>query len=422
MKKILLIGRKDLILAFRDRAALLLMLAAPFALTLGLGFITGRLAGGSSSGLADIPIIVANQDGEQLGDALINLLGSEDLASLISLSETADPAAARRQVDTDAVAAAIIIPARFTQSIIPAAGTNPNGEVVPIELYTNPTRPTSVGVIKTILDDFVSQVEVGRVGGQVAVTQLIEGGLIRPQDAADHGGAIGSALGTRQVGAAGNTAIMLTGSGRAPGGEATGFDPLAYMAPGMALMFLMFTATNGGRTLLTERAQGTLPRLLISPTSSAQVLGGKTTGIYLTGVAQMLILITASALLFQLRWGAPFAVLVLILAAVAGAVGWGMLITALAKTPGQVSTIGSAVTLIFGILGGSFTGTGNLPAWFQTLSKITPNAWGLEGFTILALGGGLADILVPVAALLIMGATLFTAAVLLLNRRGLAQP
>ena len=232
---------------------------------------------------------------------------------------------------------------------------------------------------------------------------------------------IGAALGARQADAAeSSTAITLNSN--ASGGEAVGFDPLAYMAPGMALMFLMFTATNGGRTLLTERAQGTLPRLLISPTTSTQVLGGKTTGIYLTGVTQMLILITASALLFQLRWGAPFAVLVLILAAVAGAVGWGMLITALAKTPGQVSTIGSAVTLIFGILGGSFTSTGNLPEWFQTLGKITPNAWGLEGFTILALGGGLADILVPVAALLIMGATLFTAAVLLLNRRGLAQP
>jgi len=416
MKKILLIGRKDLTLAFRDRAALLLMLAAPFALTLGLGFITGRLSGGSNSGLADIPVIVVNQDGERLGDALVDLFGSEELASLIALSETADPAAAHRQVDTDAAAAAIIIPAGFTRSIIPAAGTLPNGEVVPIELYTNPTRPTSVGVVKTILDEFMSQVEVGRVGGQVAVTQLIERGLIRPQDAAEHG----AALGARQADAAESTAIQLKGN--ASGGEAAGFDPLAYMAPGMALMFLMFTATNGGRTLLTERAQGTLPRLLISPTTSAQVLGGKTTGIYLTGVAQMLILITASALLFQLRWGAPFAVLVLILAAVAGAVGWGMLITALAKTPGQVSTIGSAVTLIFGILGGSFVSTGNLPEWFQTLSKITPNAWGLEGFTILALGGGLADILVPVAALLIMGATLFTAAVLLLNRRGLAQP
>ena len=153
MKKIFLIGRKDLTLAFRDRAALLLMLAAPFALTLGLGFITGRLSGGSNSGLADIPVVVVNQDGEQLGDALAVLFSSEDLASLIALSATADPAAARRQVDADAAAAAIIIPAGFTRSIIPAAGTAPNGEVVPIELYTNPTRPTSVGVIKTILDD-----------------------------------------------------------------------------------------------------------------------------------------------------------------------------------------------------------------------------------------------------------------------------
>ena len=126
MKKILLIGRKDLTLAFRDRAALLLMLAAPFALTLGLGFITGRLSGSASSALADIPVIVVNQDGEQLGDALANLFGSEDLASLIALSETADPAAARRQVDADAAAAAIIIPAGFTRSIIPAAGADPD--------------------------------------------------------------------------------------------------------------------------------------------------------------------------------------------------------------------------------------------------------------------------------------------------------
>jgi ABC-2 type transport system permease protein len=190
----------------------------------------------------------------------------------------------------------------------------------------------------------------------------------------------------------------------------------------MALMFLMFTATNGGRTLLTERNQGTLPRLLISPTTSAQVLGGKTTGIYFTGVAQMLILILASALLFQLRWGAPFAVLLLILAAVAGATGWGMLITALARTPGQVSTIGSAITLTFGILGGSFISTESMPVWFQALSKITPNAWALDGFTTLARGGNLAGILVPVAALLIMGAALFTVAVLIMNRRGLMQP
>ena len=77
--------------------------------------------------------------------------------------------------------------------------------MVPIELYTNPTRPTSVGVVKTILDEFMGQVEVGRVGSQVAVTQLIERGLIRPQDAAEHG----AALGARQADTAKSTAIKL---------------------------------------------------------------------------------------------------------------------------------------------------------------------------------------------------------------------
>ena len=200
------------------------------------------------------------------------------------------------------------------------------------------------------------------------------------------------------------------------------FDVLAYMAPGMALMFLMFTVANGGRTLLAERTQGTLSRLLTSPTTASQVLEGKVLGTYLTGVVQMLILILASTLLFQLKWGDPLAVLVLVLAAVLGAVGWGMLITALARTPGQVSAIGSAVMLSFGILGGGFTNPGSMPRWFTIISKITPNAWGLDGFTTLALGGRLVDILGPVLGLLVMGALLFAIAVLLFNRRGIAQP
>ena len=422
MKKIFLIGWKDLTLAFRDRAALLLMLAAPFLLTLGLGFVTGSFSGGSggsSSGVGDIPVVLVNQDGGQLGDALVNVFRSQDLAGLITPSELADPAAARQQVDADQVAAAIIIPVGFTASIIPASGAAPAGEFVQIAFYANPSRPTSVGILKTILDEFVSQVEVGRVGGAVAVTQLLTGGLIRPQDAAE----IGAALGARQA-AAGRAAgsVRLTSStGGADGQNPIAFDPLAYMAPGMALMFLMFTAANGGRTLLVERSQGTLPRLLISPTTATQVLAGKTAGTYFTGVAQMLILIVASALLFRLRWGDALGVLALVLAAVVAAVGWGMLITALAKSPGQVATVGSAITLMFGILGGSFVNLDGMPGWFRVVSKITPNAWGLEGFTTLALGGRLADVLVPVAALLIMGLALFAVAAVILGRRGIAQ-
>ena len=206
-----------------------------------------------------------------------------------------------------------------------------------------------------------------------------------------------------------------------PSGEAVKFDVLALLAPGMALMFLMYTVSYGGRTLLTERNQGTLPRLLVSPTTTAQMLGGKMVGIFLTGAAQMLILILGTTVLFQLQWGDPLAVLALVLAAVFGAVGWGMLLTAIAKTPGQVGAIGSALMLTFGILGGTFINMDNMPVWFRYVTKITPNAWGVDGFTTLALGGGLHDILTPILALLAMGLLLFAIAVILFSRRGLTE-
>lgn len=416
MKKIILIGWKDLILAFRDRAGLILMLVAPFALTLGLGFVTGRFSGGSSSGISNIPVVLVNQDDGQLGKSLVGLFQSNNLGGLMKPTLITDLSLAQRQVDEDQAAAAIIIPAGFSQSILSPQGIAPADTVVQIKLYTNPTQPTSVGVVKSILDEYISRLEVGRVGGQVAVMQLVSHGLIQAQEADQ----IGSKIGFQQAETVSyNTSITLKNV--TSSGEAVKFDVLAYIAPGMALMFLMYTVSYGGRTLLAERAQGTLPRLLVTPSSSTQVLGGKVFGIYLTGVAQMLILIVTSTLLFQLKWGNPLAVLVLVLAAVAGAVGWGLLITAMAKNPGQVAAIGAAIMLTFGILGGSFISLTNMPAWFQTVSKITPNAWGLDGFTTLASGGSLATITSPVLALVAMAAILFTLAALLINRRGFSQ-
>ena len=416
MRKLLLIGLKDLKLAFRDRAALILMLLAPFLLTLGMGVVTGRFSGGTSSGISHIPVVLVNQDGKQLGNTLVELFQSKDLAELVDPSVSTDTAAATQKVDNNQAVAVIVIPAGFTDSIIPTQGQTTPGNVVQIELYSNPTTPTSVGVVKTILDEFISQVEVGRVGGEVAATQLVSSGRIQVQDAQ----AVGLKMGVSQANAASQSS-SITLKNVTPSGEAVKFDVLALLAPGMALMFLIYTVSYGGRTLLTERNQGTLPRLLVSPTTATQVLGGKMIGIFLTGVAQMYILIEGTSVLFQLKWGDPLAVYALVLAAVFGAVGWGMLLTAIAKTPGQVSAIGSAMMLTFGILGGTFINMEAMPVWFRTITKLTPNAWGIDGFTTLALGGGLHDILTPILALLAMGLLLFAIAVLLFNRRGLTE-
>jgi ABC-2 type transport system permease protein len=309
----------------------------------------------------------------------------------------------------------VIVPVGFTGSLIPQTGGQIILETVPVELYLNPTRPTSSAIVKTIVDAFMDRVEFGTVSTQVIVLQLVESGLVDVDEAA----VIGRDIGRRQAEMESLPSITLNSVSRT--GSAVEFDVLGYMAPGMAMMFLMYVVSHGGRSFLQERSQGTLPRLYISPTSSAQVLGGKVLGIFLTGTAQMFILIGASAVLFQLDWGNPLAVIILVLASVSGAVGWGLLITALSKTPFQVSSVGSAMMLTFGILGGSFFEVSYMPSWFRLLRIITPNAWSIDGFTILSRGGGLMDITSSIAALLMMGAGLFIMAAYLLNRRGIGQ-
>ena len=412
MKKIFLIGFKDVKLAFRDRTALILMLAAPFLLTLGMGFVTGRLSNSESgNGLSKIAVVIVNQDRGPVGGALVKLFQSSTLANLVSPTVFADPAEARRQVDADLTSAAVIVPANFSESLaVPGAGP------VPILLVTNPTRSTGSGVIKAILEEFSRQVNARQVATQVTVSQLVSHGLVAPSDAAALAGQLVSQENASAVDS-GSIRLETVTSGRQP----VAFDILAYLAPGMALMFLMFTASNGGRTLLAEQTLGTLPRLLVAPVTLAQVLAGKVFGIFLTGAAQMFILIGSSTLLFGLHWGDLLGVVLLVVSAVIGAVGWGMIITALARSPGQVSGIGSAIMLIFGILGGSFVRLNDMGPAIQAFSKITPNAWGLAGFSILAQGGSLADIAGPIAALLLMGVGLFTIAVAIITRRGFAQ-
>ena len=418
MKKLFLIGIKDLKLIFRDRAALVFMLLAPFLLTIGMGFVTGRFSGGSS-GLSDIPVVIVNLDNDQLGDALAEVFSSEELAELMEPSASPDPEAARQLIDDDQAAEAVIIPEGFTRSIIPAKGTSFDESFVQpapvqIEVYTNPSRPTSAGVVKAIVDEFLSRVEEGRTSGMTTILQLAADGFITAENAETEAYNL-----LQNMDEVESTTIALHSNQE--GAEAVEFDILAYMAPGMALLFLMYTVSYGGRSILAERSQGTLPRLLVSPTSSAQVLGGKVLGIILTGVAQVGILILASSIFFGVQWGDALGLIVLILAAVFGATGWGMLITALARSQAQVGSIGSALMLIFGILGGSFINLQQMPPFFRTISRITPNAWGLDGFTTLALGGTLPNLVEPVAALLIMGAVLFGVAVLIFNRNGIMQ-
>jgi ABC-2 type transport system permease protein len=393
----------------------------PIALTLAMAFAFGRLTGGGqSAGLQDIPVIIVDLDQGQMSEPIVQTFQSPDLADLIEATTSTDEAAARQAVEEDKVAAAIIIPTGFTEKIIPASLQQGDfaalleREQGVVEVYASPERPISASIVRSIVNAVLNRMTTAGAAAQTSITQLIVSGYVSPQDMQQIGNEIGMRSGEQ---AAQGVLMELSVQSGGAANNTGGFDWMAYMAPSMAVLFLMFTVTLGARSVLAERQWGTLQRLLTSPTSPAQVLGGKLSGSFLTGLAQMLILIVFSALFFGVRWGAPVALILLIVATVFAASGWGALIAAYAKSPGQAMSIGSMLALVFAGLAGNFIGRQNYPEFLRKISLVTPNAWALEGFQSLGEGGGMNEVLLPIIALTIMGAVLFTIATLLFRRQ-----
>jgi ABC-2 type transport system permease protein len=389
MNKIWNITNKDLSLLVQDKAALIFMLLAPFLITLGMGAVTGAFSRGSTASIAEIPVVVVNLDEGDFGQRVVDAFGSESSGDLFLLSEAADAATSRLEVENDRVAAVVIIPPGFSNNLLLAApGVNTAATSSPdrVEIYQNPIRPISSGLIQSVVVEVVNQLEINIAaqmsGGQGASFPQIS--IQAPEE-------------------------------ETPTSEQV--SVLAYLAPSMAIFFLMYTATQGGRSILAEREMGTLPRMLASPTRITEVLGGKVLSTFVAGFMQVSVLVMVAGLLFRLDWGHPLGVILLVAAASAGATGWGILLAAVAKSTYQVSSIGSALMLLFGILGGSFIPTSNFSDAMRWFSKLTPNAWAVDGFSALAEGRGMHGLVEPISVLLLMSAVLFTLAVLL-SRRG----
>jgi ABC-2 type transport system permease protein len=408
--KILQIAIKDLLIAFRDRTGILLMLVAPLVLTLGMALVSGRLTGGSGSGLANIPVAVVNRDDGTFGAELETAFSSEALADLLAPQTAADAAAGRALVDTNKVAAAVIIPPGFSAAVTGSQGMTADAR---IEVYANPERKVSAQVVTAVVEAFVQRMELGRVSAEVAIQEMIAAGIITPDKAQD----AGLLVGERAV-SANESTLRLAANAQS---QAAAFDPMAYFAPSMSIFFLMFTVSLGGKSLLDEKNTGTLSRLGSAPIGEAAILGGKMLGIYLTALAQMIILVAANGLLFHVTFGDPLALLALVATLAAAATGWGILLAALARTPNQVTTWGSALMLTFGVLGGTFVSVSAMPDWFRLLGKITPNAWGIDGFVALGLGDGLPQIAGILVGLLGMAALLFAGSVWIIRRRSILR-
>jgi ABC-2 type transport system permease protein len=157
-----------------------------------------------------------------------------------------------------------------------------------------------------------------------------------------------------------------------------------------------------------ERQQGTLSRLLTTPTNKATFLLGTISGQVVLALVQMLLLVGFGIVAMKLNWGRePLALFVILLTSALAAAAFGTTLGTFIKTEGQASGLSVMFGMVFALLGGCWYPLELFPPTVQKVVKILPTTWAMQGMLDLVLrGGGLMEIL-PEAGVLLGFAVIF---------------
>jgi ABC-2 type transport system permease protein len=393
-----LICRKDLRARLRDRSALMIGIVVP----LGLAFIFNAIFSGVSGGSGAISLGVVDADhGVASQQFTGQVLPAIRRSGAITVRAEPTVARARALAASGTLDAVIVIPAGFSARV-------QAGQPASMQVIANAGAPISAEVARSIAAGYAA--DLNRIRLSVATVAASRGGAGR--GGAGQGTAALQALAAQAAAAAAPVAVSDVSA------QTKELDSKSFYAAGMAVFFLFFTVQFGVTSLLEERSDGTLARLLAAPVSRASVLAGKLLTSFGLGAVSMAVLVVATRALFGATWGNPLGVAVLVVAAICAATGIMALIAAVARNAEQAANWQSVVAVILGLLGGTFFPVSQAPGVLARLTFVAPQAWFLRGLGDLR-GGSLSAVWVPALAMLAFGAV--TGAVALTRLRNLGE-
>jgi ABC-2 type transport system permease protein len=362
----LLITAKDLRERLRDRSALLVAVVAPLALAFALSVTVSSFSAGSST----YRIGVVNLD---RGPAATGFFSAAKHAP-VRLQKEKNDAMARKRVKDGKLDAAIVLPRGLSATFL-------GGPAVQIKVLGDPNNQVGTLVARALSDSYASYVRTIQLASRAL------GNATKPLQIAKKGDLLNSPV-----------SVSDTSTTR------RNLEPKTYYAAGMAVFFLFFAVQFGISSLLDERRDGTLARLLAAPIPRRSIIGAKGLTSLAIGLTSMVVLAITTRYALGAHWGDPIGIGVLIVCAVLAATGVTALVTTLAKTHEQANAWLSMVAVILGMLGGSFFPVAQAGGVVSLLSKMTPHAWFLSGLQDLSSGEALSSIVEPSIVLLAIAA------------------
>lgn len=390
MRAALTIAGKDLRQRLRDRSAILMAVVLPLVLA-----VLFNLVFGSAAAPRPFRYAVVDLDHGPIATAFrSDVLDDLRRQGLVQLRVSATVDEARRLTDSGDLDAAFILPAGFSTAA-------QSGRPAQLDVIGSVDAPTGVDVARSIARSFAADLTSVRLAIAATLPDGHEGRVPpqRLQELAARAAAATRPVVVRDISA---TARLL--------------DNSTYFPASMAVFFLFFSAQLGVSSLLDERAEGTLSRLLAAPVPRWSVLVGKLLTSVIIGVVSTTVLVLASAVLMGSHWGDPAGVGLLVVAGVLAATGVAALVASLARNADQAGSWGAVVAVLLGLLGGVFFPIAQVGGVAAKVSLLTPHAWFLRGLGELQGGGGPWAALPAAGAILAFAAVTFAVAMLRLGK------
>jgi ABC-2 type transport system permease protein len=350
----------------RDRVALLFVVLLPTAIILLIGSTFGAAEG--------LDVGVIDRDGTAESRALVD--GLRDTEGVDVYRDEGD---LRRDIRTGVVSAGLVIPDGYGAAL-------DAGDDATVALVADPTSKSAAAVqaaVRATVGDRAAVVAAGRAAaGEGADPDAV---------AAARQEAAALAPETPEVGV---RTITVDDGGEVALGD---FD---YTAPSNLVLFTFVNTLVAGTALARERRQGITRRMLATPHGTGTILLGLGASKLSVALLQSTVIVVIGAVLFDVAWGDPLGVGLLILTFALVATFAGLFVGAIATDQEQAASIATPIAIALGMLGGCMWPLFLVPPIMRAAGHLTPQAWAMDAWvTLIWERGGVAAIAGPLAVL-----------------------
>ena len=352
--------KKDLILFLHDQRSVILTFLLPVILITLFAFAYGSI--GTYNGRSEpVKLLVADLDKTRCSKDIVCKIDSlEDIDIVIS-----DSIKSKDLVIKGKYACALIINKGFQDSL-------EYGNAMPVELFYDRSREMEIGILQqNIITILLSSTN------KLIIKKNIEKYMheLFPDDENDISDEI---LGTLIKNDSDKQAIKWTPVVGEKNDTKLG---LIQAVAGTAILMLLFSVAGVETSILEEKENGTINRLLYSPLKGSTILYSKMVFAFFISILQLTSMFIFAWLILKMDMSVNIPGLILMIISTSFAVSsLGIFLAAVAKTRRQAQNLSTIIILVMSAMGGSMIPIFIMPAILQKIALLSLNYWGIQGF------------------------------------------